>query len=125
MYQCAKRGLARPGEASEPLERRVAAGALAGCTAWSSIYPVDVLRSRIMAGAGRGGGGDGGARGGGEAGGGVVRAEAVRLYRSGGARAFYRGIGATLLRAGPVAGVLLPVNDLALEALSRRYAEQG
>jgi len=110
VYQCAKRGLARPGEASEPLERRVAAGALAGCTAWSSIYPVDVLRSRIMAGAGRGG---------------VVAAEAVRLYRSGGARAFYRGIGATLLRAGPVAGVLLPVNDLALEALSRRYAEQG
>ena len=91
----------------------------------ASCEQVDVLRSRIMAGAGRGGGGDGGARGGGEAGGGVVRAEAVRLYRSGGARAFYRGIGATLLRAGPVAGVLLPVNDLALEALSRRYAEQG
>ena len=76
----------------------------------SSCEQVDVLRSRIMAGAGRGG---------------VVAAEAVRLYRSGGARAFYRGIGATLLRAGPVAGVLLPVNDLALEALSRRYAEQG
>ena len=43
---------------------------------------------------------------------------AVReCYAEGGLRAFWRGIGMTLLRAGPVAGVVLPVNDLLLDWL--------
>ena len=38
-------------------------------------------------------------------------------YAEGGLRAFWRGIGMTLLRAGPVAGVVLPVNDVLLDYL--------
>ena len=39
---------------------------------------------------------------------------ALRLYRDGGVGRFYRGLGFTVLRAGPVAGVLLPTFDLTL-----------
>ena len=38
----------RADDGRESIGCRIAAGAMAGCTAWSSIYPVDVLRSRIM-----------------------------------------------------------------------------
>ena len=57
--------------------------------------------------------------------GGLVAATAQEVYRSGGVRAFYRGISMTLLRAGPVAGVLLPVNDFLYDALARRAAGGG
>ena len=104
VYHFAKRALRRD-DGAEPVGVRVLAGAAAGCTAWSSIYPVDVLRSRIMSSGGRR----------------AVSDVAREVYASGGLRAFYRGISATLMRAGPVAGVLLPVNDQIYEALSRRY----
>ena len=108
VYHLAKRAL-RSEDGTESVGLRVASGALAGCTAWTTIYPVDVLRSRIMALAA----GDAAASG-------LVASTAQEVYRSGGARAFYRGISMTLLRAGPVAGVLLPVNDLLYDALARR-----
>ena len=43
-----------------------------------------------------------------------TREMALRLYRDGGVGRFYRGLGFTVLRAGPVAGVLLPTFDLTL-----------
>ena len=111
VYHLAKRQLRRDERARESFGLRVASGALAGCTAWTSIYPIDVLRSRIMA-----------AAAGDAATSGLVTATAQEVYRSGGVRAFYRGISMTLLRAGPVAGVLLPVNDFLYDALARRAA---
>ena len=39
------------------------------------------------------------------------------LVREGGVARLYRGCGFTLLRAGPVAGVLLPLFDIMLAAL--------
>ena len=110
VYHMTKRHL-RGEDGSESVSLRVMAGALAGCTAWTSIYPVDLLRSRIMSMAA----GNATANG-------LVAATAKDVYRSGGISAFYRGIGMTLMRAGPVAGVLLPVNDLLYDALAQRAA---
>ena len=90
------------GSKRESLLLRSCAGALAGMTAWTAIYPVDVLRSRIMSQ---------------PAGGGSALRAARECYAEGGLRAFWRGIGMTLLRAGPVAGVVLPVNDVLLDYL--------
>jgi len=45
VYHLAKRQLRRHDGATESFGLRVASGALAGCTAWSTIYPIDVLRS--------------------------------------------------------------------------------
>ena len=44
----------------------------------------------------------------------ATREMALRLYKDGGVGRFYRGLGFTVLRAGPVAGVLLPTFDLTL-----------
>jgi solute carrier family 25 (mitochondrial carnitine/acylcarnitine transporter), member 20/29 len=105
VYYQVKRML-RAEDGTESLRMRVMAGAMAGSIAWSTIYPLDVLRSRLMAGS--------------MAGSTSIRATAQQVYTSGGLAAFYRGIGATLMRAGPVAGVLLPVNDLIHDELVRR-----
>ena len=68
---------------------------------WISIYPLDVLRTRIMSGVtGRPADGSG-----------IVLTAIRECLREGGVRAFHRGIGPTLLRAAPVAGVVLPVYD--------------
>ena len=110
-YVVAKRAMSGSGGAAaadgsgskrESLLLRSCAGALAGMTAWTAIYPVDVLRSRIMSQ---------------PAGGGSALRAARECYAEGGLRAFWRGIGMTLLRAGPVAGVVLPVNDMLLDYL--------
>jgi solute carrier family 25 carnitine/acylcarnitine transporter 20/29 len=92
--------------ANDPLASRVACGMIAGCSGWLSIYPLDVLRSRIMsapfqaAADGRGG---------------FERVSVVSVARETLARhgiaGFYRGLGWTLLRAGPVAGISLPMYD--------------
>ena len=41
------------------------------------------------------------------------------MVREGGVARLYRGFGLTLLRAGPVSGVLLPLFDVTLAALER------
>lgn len=124
VYYLAKRAL-RPLDSpgSESLSLRICAGAISGCVAWSSIYPLDVIRSRLMASAAAAttatACGDSGAP---SQRGGLVTMAARECYRSGGMRAFYRGISMTLLRAGPVAGVVLPVNDLLYDVLRQRYS---
>ena len=46
-----------------------------------------------------------------------ARHVAARLLREEGVGRFYRGLAFTVLRAGPVAGILLPVFDLTLSTL--------
>ena len=113
---------------SEPLLLRVLCGMAAGCCGWLSIYPLDVLRSRIMSQkpdvvvlSGSGSGASTAALASRpplpppppplppltE----MVRVAVRETYANGGLRGFYRGISFTLIRAAPVAGVVLPVYD--------------
>ena len=41
-------------------------------------------------------------------------------YREGGIRGLYRGLGYTLIRAGPVAGIVLPFYEYAKEFLESK-----
>lgn len=97
------------------LQERIACAAMSGITCWAAIFPVDALRNRLYA-----------------------AAAAVSQHTPSGEpmttssrqlligtirqmrqeRAFYRGFGVTVLRAGPVAAAVLPVYDLTLETLS-------
>ena len=110
----------------DSLLARVMCGACAGIAGWLSIYPLDVLRSRVMSTvppclSQRAPVGSGGAIAAAPAGVPAavappslctMVADAAReTYAAGGVRGFYRGIGFTLLRAAPVAGVVLPVYD--------------
>lgn len=86
------------------LSKRVLAGACGGVTCWATIYPADVIRSRMHAQA--------------------ANASALstvtvckQLYAENGIRSFFRGFGATVLRAGPVAAVCLPTYDLMMRYL--------
>jgi hypothetical protein len=83
-------------------ERMVSAGA-AGIVCWCLIFPLDSLRSRLY---------------------GQTTShpkntmEMMRyMYEENGVRGFFRGFGVTVLRAGPVAAVILPMYDYLLEQL--------
>jgi hypothetical protein len=83
-------------------ERMFSAGA-AGIVCWCLIFPLDSLRSRLY---------------------GQITShpkntmEMMRsMYQENGARGFFRGFGVTVLRAGPVAAVILPMYDFLLEQL--------
>ncbi|GKY91503.1 hypothetical protein MPSEU_000122500 [Mayamaea pseudoterrestris] len=87
------------------LQQRMLCAAASGLTCWTVIFPLDVLRSRLLAGH------DATAH--------VSAWQATKdLYKQSGVRGFYRGFSVTVLRAGPVAAVVLPIYDVALEALS-------
>ena len=86
------------------IHERMISAAIAGIISWTTIFPLDSLRSRIY---------------------GQITSnpknstEMVRsMYRENGIRGFYRGLGVTALRAGPVAAVVLPIYDVVLEKLS-------
>lgn len=123
-YAIAKEGLQRHGaslgiasddaesRADPPLTLRVLSGMCAGITGWISIYPLDVLRSRVMSAAV--GSLPGTAAAPPPPGMSVWEmsvAAARDVYAQGGMRGFYRGLTFTLLRAAPVAGTVLPVYD--------------
>jgi len=98
--------------AGPPLWGRVVAGASANVTCWAFMYPVDVCRTLqqsapIGATAAQPPG---------------VLASLRAMVREGGVARLYRGFGLTLLRAGPVSGVLLPLFDVTLAALERLTA---
>ena len=93
------------------------AGASANVLAWAIIFPVDVIKStqqalplRVHAPLRGGTTTD-------PAGGFLACAQEVVATKGG--RALYRGFGYTMLRAGPVAGVILPFFDISLEAFER------
>lgn len=89
-----------------PFYVSVISGATAGIVSWMAIYPFDVIKSRLQRDA---------------------QAEVFTstshclkvTWAEGGLRALYRGIGYTLLRAGPVAASILPVYDLCKAYLDR------
>ena len=80
------------------------AGAAAGVLSWAVIYPVDVVKSTVQS------------RAPGQPSLGAL-ATTRALLRDGGIARLYRGVGFTLLRAGPVAGLQLPLFDIVLAAL--------
>lgn len=97
-YHTTKRSLMPSDGGAPSMSSRIICGALAGIFGWVTIYPFDVLRSRIISTSIDGDG--------------LSPLRAAQLcYREGGVAAFYRGIRMTLLRAAPVAGVVLPVYD--------------
>jgi solute carrier family 25 (mitochondrial carnitine/acylcarnitine transporter), member 20/29 len=91
------------------LENRVVAGAVAGVVGWACIYPVDSVKTVLMA------------IPPGVQAAPTAREVLQRLLREGGTPRLFRGLGVTLLRAGPVSGVLLPTFDLSLAALQRTF----
>lgn len=98
-----KAGALAPSMAAEWLSK-AGSGAFAGVLCWSSIYPLDVVQSRVI----------------GEAtyGPGRLYSGALRtfhqMYKTEGLSSFARGYSAVLVRSGPVNAVLLPVSDAAI-----------
>lgn len=88
---------------------RVVAGSSANVLTWAVLFPLDTVRSVQQAGTA---GSQRATEG--------LLASARRLLAEGGWRRFYRGYAFTLLRAGPVAGVILPVFDGLLFAFEGR-----
>ena len=90
------------------LVERMASAAAAGVVCWTSIYPFDVVRNRIYShhvmypaeidtpG--------------------VLQMTRI-IYKERGFGGFVKGIGPTVLRAGPVAATVLPIYDTVLEYL--------
>ncbi|KAL1519529.1 hypothetical protein AB1Y20_023044 [Prymnesium parvum] len=117
-YAAAKRAVTRSQlSGTEHVEfpaLKILCGAVSGIMGWVSIYPLDVLRTRIMSGMTtdppRGTS--------------LVLAAFQECYKEGGLQAFLRGLGPTLLRAAPVAGVVLPVYDGMLTWLKSITAER-
>ena len=100
---------------SLPLWARTAAGAGANVLCWSIMYPVDVIRSVQMSRSTS----DAHAKSG--FGGAIDCARG--LIREGGVARLYRGFLATMLRAGPVAGIILPCFELVLPWLEGRRGD--
>jgi solute carrier family 25 carnitine/acylcarnitine transporter 20/29 len=93
-------------EGNTSLSTRMTAATVAGIACWLFIYPTDVIRSRLYAASA------------------VDKhmnaIQCVRtMYAEHGVSSFFQGFNITLLRAGPVAAVILPVYDFVLEQLNK------
>jgi len=107
-YEFTKREIrkSKMGEALNVWERMFSAG-VAGIICWTAIFPADVIRCRIYHS--------------------MAKASschipstaemARHIYRNDGINGFFRGFTITVLRAGPVASIVLPIYDIALEFL--------
>jgi solute carrier family 25 carnitine/acylcarnitine transporter 20/29 len=85
--------------AKAPFFATVGAGVCAGMFSWLIVYPADVIKSKMQSD--------------------VHRRKFASIWQctsqtwqKGGIRSMYRGLGYTLLRAGPVAASILPMYDL-------------
>jgi len=103
-FESVKRRLSPSDAGAVPLAARIAAASCSGIASWTSMYPLDTIRSCLMAGPIVGN--PVGARD-------VIRS----LYSEGGLRAFYRGYHVTIMRAVPVAIFVLTSYDLVHDAL--------
>ena len=102
-YEVLKRYLRRDrDDGQNTLAQRMMAASTSGVVCWCVIYPLDAMRSRMFATSKQS----------------VVKTM-HKMLAEGGWRAFYRGLGITLLRAGPVHAFVLPVYDLTLARLSQ------
>ncbi|KAJ1447243.1 mitochondrial carrier domain-containing protein [Pelagophyceae sp. CCMP2097] len=105
-------GVGKSGQDLVRFEAGVLGGVVAGVVSWCIIYPLDSVKSALQAQPPH-----------------LPRRwnntwEVARdLYKEGGLRRFYRGLFLTLLRAGPISGVLLPVYDYSLRALEAQFPE--
>ena len=85
---------------------RMTSAMAAGVACWMFIYPSDVIRSRLYSASASG-----------------RHLNAVQVVREmhaeQGWRSFFKGYTVTMLRAGPVAAVILPVYDIVLEQLNK------
>ena len=97
VYEGLRRALAPSAEAPPSTLAVLLAGGLAGVANWVVALPIDAVKSRMQfealggTGAGAGAGAESLS----------MRAVAMRLYREGGAKAFFRGFAPVLLRAFP------------------------
>ena len=119
-YEVLKQALHRLDESQPlPVWARSVAGALANMVVWAVVYPVDVIRSVQQSEAplpNAASGKDGIISG--RPLGAIECARA--LHAEGGLGRLYRGIVPTILRAGPVAGIMLPLFELILQRLEDR-----
>ena len=99
------------------LPERMGCAAAAGIVCWSTIFPIDAIRSRLFVQPGMDVLSDRSHSS--WLGLGAAYRIARRMYvHEGGMRVFFRGYSVTVLRAGPVAAAVLPIYDLTLEYLS-------
>lgn len=99
-YESVKRNLAERYESTDPFFISVCAGVCAGIFSWFVVYPADVIKARMQSDAHR------------------VRFTSTlhciqQTWAEGGIKSLYRGLGYTLVRAGPVAASILPIYDVA------------
>ena len=90
------------------LGQRMAAAGVSGIISTTILLPVDAVRTRVNSSQASPVGTTGT----------TVSRAACELWQMGGARAFFRGYWASLIRAGPVSALSLPAYDLALEWFS-------
>lgn len=107
-YEAMKRECAKQRGAMDcTLQERMACAGLSGMASWAVIFPLDTLKSRMLAQS--------------------LSSQAMSctemascMYKETNSfRSFYRGFGVTLLRSGPVAAAVLPVYDMTLEWLNK------
>lgn len=79
-------------------------GGTSGCLTWAVIYPFDVIKSRIQTSSL-----DSKAS---------IMGTGKQIFKEGGTRALFRGLGVTLCRAFPVNGVIFPVYELCVLQLT-------
>ena len=83
---------------------RMSAAACGGCVAWASVYPFDVIKSRLHLDIDKK----------------LYRNGmhcAIVSYKEGGFKSFFKGLSYTLLRAGPVAATVLPIYEICKDML--------
>lgn len=91
------------------LSTRVVAAACAGIFSWFVIYPADVIKARVQLDINK------------------VKFRntlhcLAETWKDGGFKGMYRGLSYTLIRAGPVAGTILPIYDIAKEYIEQNLA---
>mmetsp|Transcript_12999 Transcript_12999/g.29662 ORF Transcript_12999/g.29662 Transcript_12999/m.29662 type:complete len:353 (+) Transcript_12999:193-1251(+) len=109
-YESMKRQLARrKGDENISLLDRIASAAAAGMICWASIFPFDLVRSKLYMKSFKSDVPPSTLDG-------ILLAREMVVQR--GWTSLYRGVGVTVARAGPVAAVILPVYDTVLANVS-------
>lgn len=97
---------------NEVLTIKVIAGANAGIFSWLLVYPFDVIKARLQVDLSN-----------------KIYSNVfdcvVKTWAEGGVRAFTRGLGLTLLRAAPVASIILPIYETSKEYIEYVSSKQG
>jgi len=95
-----------------PLYQRSIAAGISGMVGWLSIYPVEVVKTRLMAQSNL-----------------LVYRNArdcvVKLLQEEGPKAFFRGIGVTLTSSLPISSVVLPFYELTHDFLAKVLARES